>query len=97
MFDGAADSRVRQRGLTFPVVPFPGHDGRAKRQAASRMCMGGKCMKRNWIQKLIDPLQPKPKPPLKTDLENQILSKARVERVRQLDQQAQDAEERMAS
>lgn len=52
-------------------------------------------MKKKAIQKMIDPLQPKPKPALTMDLQNQILSRGQLQRVRQLDQQAQEAEERM--
>lgn len=39
-------------------------------------------------------LQVPPTPPLPADLENQILSKNRAERVRQLDFQAQQSEEK---
>jgi hypothetical protein len=52
-------------------------------------------MKRT-IQAMIDELAPKPKPPLPTDLDNQILSQDPLERLRQLDQQAQKDEERIA-
>ena len=52
-------------------------------------------MKRT-IQSIIDAIAPKPKPPLPTDLDNQVLSKDPVERMRQLDQQAQKNEERIA-
>lgn len=45
---------------------------------------------------MIDELAPKPKPPLPTDLDNQILSQDPLERLRQLDQQAQKDEERIA-
>ena len=54
-------------------------------------------MKKNSIQKMIDELQPKPERPTATDLENRTLSKNPLERVRQVDQQAQDDEERMTS
>ncbi len=52
-------------------------------------------MKRT-IQAMIDELAPKLKPPLPTDLDNQILSQDPLERLRQLDQQAQKDEERIA-
>jgi hypothetical protein len=52
-------------------------------------------MKRT-IQAMIDELTPKPKAPLPTDLDNQILSRDPLQRLRQLDQQAQEDEERIA-
>lgn len=52
-------------------------------------------MKRT-IQAMIDELAPKPKPPLPADLDNQILSRDPLQRLRQLDQQAQEDEERIA-
>jgi hypothetical protein len=45
------------------------------------------------IRQILDDLNPKPQPPLPTDLDNQILSKNPAERVRQLDQQAQEKEQ----
>jgi len=45
------------------------------------------------IRQILDDLTPKPQPPLPTDLDNQILSNDPAERVRQLDQQAQEKEQ----
>jgi hypothetical protein len=45
----------------------------------------------------ISDLEPPPQPPLPDDLENQILSKNPQERVKQLDFQAQENEERESS
>jgi hypothetical protein len=45
------------------------------------------------IRQILDDLNPKPQPPLPDDLDNQILSKNPAERVRQLDQQAQEKEQ----
>lgn len=47
------------------------------------------------IQKMIDELQPKPVV-VPEDLDNQILSNDPLQRLRQLDQQAQEAEERIS-
>ena len=47
------------------------------------------------VQKMIDELQSKPVV-VPEDLDNQILSNDPVERLRQLDQQAQEAEERIS-
>ena len=45
------------------------------------------------IRQILDDLNPKPQPPLPTDLDNEILSNNPTERVRQLDQQAQEKEQ----
>ena len=45
------------------------------------------------IREILDDLNAKPQPPLPTDLDNAILSKNPAERVRQLDQQAQEKEQ----
>jgi hypothetical protein len=45
------------------------------------------------IRQILNDLNPKPQPPLPGDLDNQILSKDPAERVRQLDQQAQEKEQ----
>jgi hypothetical protein len=45
----------------------------------------------------LTPGQKKPEPPVPTDLDNQTLSTDPAERVRQLDQQAQQSEERQRS
>jgi hypothetical protein len=45
------------------------------------------------IRQILKDLNPKPQPPLPGDLDNQILSKDPLERVRQLDQQAQEKEQ----
>ncbi|HLJ13762.1 MAG TPA: hypothetical protein VKV15_04645 [Bryobacteraceae bacterium] len=47
------------------------------------------------VQQMVDELQPKPVY-VSEDLDNQILSKDLLQRARQLDQQAQEAEERIA-
>jgi len=52
-------------------------------------------MKRT-IQSMIDEIAPKSKPPVPADLDNQTLSEDPLERQRQLDQQAQENEERIA-
>lgn len=53
---------------------------------------------KKYIREMLDDLtkkqQPPPPPPVSEDLENQDLSANPEERVRQLDQQAQDDEER---
>jgi hypothetical protein len=45
------------------------------------------------IRQILNDLNQKPQPPLPGDLDNQILSKNPAERVRQLDQQAQEKEQ----
>jgi hypothetical protein len=45
------------------------------------------------IREILSDLSPKPKPPLPEDLDNQTLSKDPEQRVRQLDQQAQEKEQ----
>lgn len=49
------------------------------------------------IRQILDDLNKRPKPPLPQDLDNQILSKDPAQRVRQLDQQAQENEQRQSS
>jgi hypothetical protein len=49
------------------------------------------------IRQILDDLNKKPQPPLPQDLDNQILSKDPAQRVRQLDQQAQENEQRQSS
>jgi hypothetical protein len=56
----------------------------------------GRTLMKRTIQSIIDEIAPKPKPPVPTDLDNQTLSKDPLERARQLDQQAQKNEERIA-
>jgi hypothetical protein len=51
---------------------------------------------KKYIREIMNDLK-KPEPPVPTDLDNQILSKNPAERVRQLDQQAQENEERESS
>jgi len=45
------------------------------------------------IREILDDLNQKQQPDLPTDLDNQILSKNRLERIRQIDQQAQEKEQ----
>jgi hypothetical protein len=45
------------------------------------------------IRQILNDLNPKPHPPLPEDLDNQILAKDPAQRVRQLDQQAQEKEQ----
>ena len=49
------------------------------------------------IRQILDDLNKKPQPPLPQDLDNQILSKDPAQRVRQIDQQAQESEQRQSS
>jgi hypothetical protein len=49
------------------------------------------------IRQILDDMNKKPQPPLPQDLDNQILSKTPAQRVRQLDQQAQENEQRQSS
>lgn len=49
---------------------------------------------RDLLDDLTKKLDPAPAPAVPADLDNQELSKSPEERVRQLDQQAQEAEER---
>jgi hypothetical protein len=49
------------------------------------------------IRQILDDLNKKPQPPLPQDLDNQILSKDPARRARQLDQQAQENEQRQSS
>ncbi len=49
------------------------------------------------IRQILDDLNKKPKPPVPQDLDNQILSKNPEQRVKQLDWQAQENEERETS
>ncbi len=51
---------------------------------------------RDLLDDLTKKLDPAPAPGVPADLDNQELSKSPEERVRQLDQQAQEAEEREA-
>jgi hypothetical protein len=45
------------------------------------------------IREILNDLNPKPQPPLPTDLDNQVLSTDLAEQVRQLDQQAHEKEQ----
>ncbi|HEV2201044.1 MAG TPA: hypothetical protein VGR73_14595 [Bryobacteraceae bacterium] len=49
------------------------------------------------IRQILDDLNKKPQPPLPQDLDKQILSKDPAQRTRQLDQQAQENEQRQSS
>ncbi|HSR09021.1 MAG TPA: hypothetical protein VLM42_17895 [Bryobacteraceae bacterium] len=51
---------------------------------------------KKYIREILNDLK-KPEPAVPTDLDNQILSDDPAERVRQLDQQAQENEERESS
>jgi hypothetical protein len=51
---------------------------------------------KKYIREIMNDVK-KPEPPVPADLDNQILSKDPAERVRQLDQQAQENEERESS
>jgi hypothetical protein len=51
---------------------------------------------KTYIREILNDLK-KPEPTVPTDLDNQILSDDPAERVRQLDQQAQENEERESS
>jgi hypothetical protein len=51
---------------------------------------------KKYIREILNDLK-KPDPAVPTDLDNQTLSKDPAERVRQLDQQAQENEERESS
>jgi hypothetical protein len=51
---------------------------------------------KTYIREILNDLK-KPEPAVPTDLDNHILSKDPAERVRQLDQQAQENEERESS
>jgi hypothetical protein len=46
------------------------------------------------IRQILDDLNKKPQPPLPEDLDNQILSNDPAQRVRQLDQQEQEREQK---
>ena len=51
---------------------------------------------KQYVRDILSDLK-KPEPVVPTDLDNQVLSEDPVERIRQLDQQAQKSEERQSS